>query len=344
MKRFLGLVLSLLLFVTVMPVAAEGAVTVTLAIGETRETHTVSGDFTLPTPKTGEKVFVGWLWEKDGTPALYPAGAVSTPTENATLTAVAVGMKTVRPELRALSRADMGIRFLTEIDAADFAELEKLCPVGFGTIIAPLHYTIGGKGVFFPLTPQGLAEGHKTQYLEVKAGAFYRQNEAVNTVAGSINAIKGKNSTTNFLGVGYLSFTYADGSEGRAYAPTDRGNFASFYRLLCDFEASAPAGASEATQTLVRTTLARFAEVEWDTSSQPFGILRGNDLFAMTREKKTSDDVIFRLTVKPNVDFRFTRDFYALIANGAALRPDYYTVSADGKSISFEYSFYTINY
>lgn len=341
MKRFFVLALSLLLLVTVLPIAAEGAVTVTLICGETRETHTVEGDFVLPTPSTGEKVFVGWLLEKDGTPALYPAGATITLTEDTTLTALAVKMKTLTPELRAVSAEDLGLRFLTEVSAEDLAELEKVSGVGYGTIIAPLHYTVGGAGISYPLTPQGIAQNKKTRYLDVRAGAFYRKTEATNIIAGSIHAIKGKHSTTDFLGVGYLSVTFADGSEGRVYAPTDRNNFASFYQKLCDFSSSAPAGDA---LSWVNNALLGFAEVQWDTSSYPFSILRGKDLFTMTRERKTSDDVIFHLTVQPGVNFKFTHDLYALIANSQAMRPDCYTISPDGKTISFEYSNYTINY
>lgn len=342
MKRIFIWMLALLLLATALPVAAgEAGVKVTLICGETRETHTVEGDFELPTPQTGEKIFLGWLWENGGTPAIYPAGSVITPAKDSELTALAVEMKTIAPELRVLSAGDLGLRFLTEINAADLARLEKICKVGYGTIIAPLHYTSNGRGGSFPLTPQGILENKKTQYLDVRAGAFYRESETCKTIAGSVHAIKGKNSTTKFLGVGYLSFLYADGSEGRVYAPTDRGNFASFYQKLCEFSATAPAGDE---LNWVNAALAGFAEVEWDISASPYRVLRGGEFFTMTQKKKTADDVVFYLKVKSGISFRFDRNLYALITNGAAIRPDWYQISEDGKTISFEYSLYTSNY
>ena len=141
MKKVFALTLALLLFAAALPAAAESPVTVTLICNGKAETLPMGEGVTLPVPETGDKVFAGWLWEKDGTPALYPAGAVICPETDATLIALAVGMQTLTPELRVIAADDMGLRFLTEINAADFAALSAVTTVGKGTIIAPKYFS-----------------------------------------------------------------------------------------------------------------------------------------------------------------------------------------------------------
>ena len=339
MKKVFALTLALLLFAAALPAAAESPVTVTLICNGKAETLPAGEGVTLPVPDTGDKVFAGWLWEKDGTPALYPAGAVICPETDATLTALAVGMQTLTPELRVIAADDMGLRFLTEINAADFAALCAVTEVQTGTIIAPKYFAQKKAGGV--LTPESIAKNGKSLFVDVPAGGFYRKSAETHTVAGSLTGIAGKNSTMDFLGVGYLSLTFADGTTGRIYAPTNLSHAAKYYSALCAHEGTAESGKET---EWVRAALAGVLEVEWE-SPQKYGILRGGKLFEMTYEKRTADDGIFTITIKNGVDFRFDRDLYALVSNGAAMKQgSFYTVGEGGKTLSFKYSAYTENY
>lgn len=335
MKRVLALIAVLLLFTAAVPVSAEHPVTVTLILDGKEETYTVDGAFPLPEPRTGQ-VFAGWLLEKDGDTALYPAGAVLEPETDITLTALTVEMRTAEPELRLAGANDIGLRFLTEINAGDYAALCKVSEVHFGTIIAPKHFTIKAAGGV--LTPESIAKNGKTLLVDVPAEKFYRENGEINTVAGSLHQILPQNATMEFLGVGYLSFTFADGTTGRIYAPTDLSHSAAYHKSLCAYEA-----AGGAKQTWVSAMLRRFAEVQW-TSPKDYRIVRGEELFEMSYLRRTSDDGTFLLTVKDGVDFRFDRDLCAFLSNGVAMKPGFYTISEDGKTLSFRYSAYTENY
>lgn len=339
MKKVFALTLVLLLFVTALPVVAENPVTVTLICNGKAETLSVGEGVTLPVPETGDKVFAGWLWEKDGTSALYPAGAVVCPEVDATLTALLVGMQTLTPELRLIAADDLGLRFLTEINAADFAALSTVTEVQTGTIIAPKYFALKkAEGV---LTPESIAKNGKSLLVDVPAGGFYRESAETHTVAGSLIGITGKNSTMDFLGVGYLSLTFADGTTGRIYAPTDLSHAAKYYPALCAWKRTAEDG-KEA--EWVRAALAGVVEVEWE-SPEKYGILRGGDLMEMTYKKRTSDSGTFVLTVKDDVDFRFDRDLYAFVSNGVAMEQNvFYTVGEGGKTLSFRYSAWTEPY
>ena len=168
MRRLLTLTFSLLtlLLLLTLAVSAETPQAITLVEGET---STALEGTVLPTsaPPAG-KVFVGWYADKtDALPAAFlPAGATVSLDSHQTYHALYVGM-TVRngAELRVVEGSE-GLRFITDVDKADFAFLKSKGKVlGYGTVIAPKSYV--QKTVEKVLTPEALAAVGITKYLDV---------------------------------------------------------------------------------------------------------------------------------------------------------------------------------
>ena len=90
MKKLSALILAVCLFAAAFCFAAAGetAYTLTLNVGGTFETHQNVTDYELPAAEQAGKVFAGWRTERDGTKALYPAGATVTLTADATFEAL----------------------------------------------------------------------------------------------------------------------------------------------------------------------------------------------------------------------------------------------------------------
>ena len=100
-------------------------------------------------------------------------------------------------------------------------------------------------------------------------------------------------------------------------------------------------GTTETKKFVIRngTGLSQAAQTE---STDANG-LRSNSVSLKSSDTTLVPDVSF--TVKDGVDFRFDRDLYALVSNGAAMKQgSFYTVGEGGKTLSFKYSAYTENY
>ena len=79
--------------------------------------------------------------------------------------------------------------------------------VKFGTLIAPQsYYTEAGAMTFDALGKLDKA----VKYLDVKAGAFYKESNTVNTIAGSIAEIADTNYNVMYTAVGYIEITVGD--------------------------------------------------------------------------------------------------------------------------------------
>ena len=208
MTRILAFVLSLFLLCPLIPVstAAVAAPVVTLV----SEGHSsVLTDDVLPAAAApAGKVFAGWRAEG----IFLPAGGAYTGSEDITLTAVFVGM-TTRPDPTVRTQVKTGIRFLTDIDKADFAALQSCAAVTYGTLFAPADY-VQAAGA---LTPAALTAAGKT-WLETVSGAFYGETDTVATVAGSLVDILPQNRYRGFQGAGFLKIAYTDGTTGLAVA------------------------------------------------------------------------------------------------------------------------------
>lgn len=328
MKKLSALILAVCLFASAFCFAAAGetAYTLTLNVGGTSETHQNVTDYELPAAEQTGKVFAGWRTERDGAKVLYPAGATVTLTADATFEALFVEMTVGTPEFRFYGETETGIRFLTNVSAADFAALSAAADVGLGTIIAPKTLALGGY----------------KKHLDVPAADFYRTDEETLTIAGSVHAIRPENSATPYLGVGYLSVTYADGTVARLYAPTDKTRSGNYYTLL-SAEAGNSGAHAEAKQALLAQKLGGFVSVRC-TSSSDYAVGAGSDAFTLRFCKDYSFDGDFVLTVKPGNDFRFDRDMSVLIQDGAVLSASAYTIRDEGKTLTIPYSEYSDNY
>lgn len=343
MKRLSAIFLSLCLLAAALcvPAAAEGGYTLTLRTGETTSRQEQLTECTLPSAKAPDgKVFAGWRTEEG---KLYPAGATLALSADTELEALFVGMAVISPELRSYGENDTAIRFLTNVNAADYAALSAAAEaVSLGTLIAPRSYVTAQSGNV--LTPEALALGGKTNYLDVKATGFYRFSTDTLTIAGSVCSILSQNSTNSFLGVGYLSVRYADGTEARLYAPTDRTCTGSYYAMLCT--AVGDNTISAEVRTLYEEKLSKFVSVSY--SNGEYEKRAGSDAFDVTSSKTNVDNSgagngQCTLTVKKDSDFRFDRDMQALICDGA-VRLVGYSIEEDGTVLWFEYSDYTQNY
>ena len=119
-----------------------------------------------------------------------------------------------------------GIRFESNLDAAAYNSLVATYGVEnvkYGTLIAPKSYfeEVGA------MTFEALEKLDKSvKYLKVEAGAFYKTDSTVNTIAGSIANIDERNYTANYTAIGYIEITagedtyylYADAPQTRSIA------------------------------------------------------------------------------------------------------------------------------
>ena len=219
MRRIVVFALSLMLLclsLTLM-IGAEESATPTVTLTNGTKTTTISAGEALPVANAVEgKVFVGWLAEATETldAALLPAGASAPIDGHAAYTALYVSMS-VRSgtELR-LTEDREGLRFLTDINAAELALLQRYAEVGFGTIIAPRDYVTKAGNV---LTPEALAAVGLTKYLDIPSPGAFEQTEELFTVAGSVVNIRPENRTMRFHAAGYLTVTYTNGTTARVY-------------------------------------------------------------------------------------------------------------------------------
>lgn len=342
MKKLVSLALAVCLLAAVfcLTAAGENAYALTLDVGGSLELHENVSSYTLPAAAKAGMVFAGWRSERDGVSALYPAGATVSLTSDTTFAALFVEMTVRSPEFRFYGETDTGMRFLTEVNAGDYAALAALTEVRLGTLIAPLSFL--GKETGAVLTPEALALNGHTKYLDVPAGDFYRTDEKTLTIAGSVHAIHPANSATPYLGVGYLSVTYADGTSARLFAPTDKTCTGNYYTLL-SAKAGESDGRSPEQQALLADTLGGFVSV-YCSSPANYSIGAGSNAFTMRFCKDYSFDGDFVLTVKPGEEFRFDRDMRVLIMDGIVLTASAYKLRDDGKTLTIPYSEYSDNY
>lgn len=337
MKKLSALLLTLCLLAAALcvPAAAEDGYTLTLCAGETTVLQHVT-TYTLPAAEAPGKVFAGWRTHEA---ALYPAGAAFTLSADTTLEALFVEMTVLSPELRLCGENDTAIRFLTNVNAADYTALSAVAEVSLGTVIAPRSYVSATAGNV--LTPEAIALGGHTKYLDVPAGGFYRTGTDTLTIAGSVSSIRAENSTMPFLGVGYLSVRYANGTATRLYAPTDKSCAGSYYPLLCAAaeDETLPAGES----ARYAAVLGGFVSVHCKSPTE-YAVNAGSKAFTLRFSKEYSYDGDFILTIKPDTDFRFDRDMRALILDGVMLSPGSYTIREGGTVLTLPYSEYSDNY
>ena len=119
-----------------------------------------------------------------------------------------------------------GIRFESNLDVATYESLVSTYGaenVKYGTLIAPESYYEEAGAMTF----EALDKLDKTvKYLKVKAGDFYKTDNMVNTIAGTIAKIDERNYTANYTAIGYIEITvgedifylYADVPQTRSIA------------------------------------------------------------------------------------------------------------------------------
>lgn len=317
------MVIVLLLTVT-LPLAASGTYTVTLCDGE-KTPQILSGEasYVLPSCESAAgMVFAGWITTEGDGEKLYPAGATVTPDRELTFSAFYLRMSVQKPELRVKGREDMGIRFLTAVNKADYTRLATVSSVEFGTLVAP-----NGK--------MNTAIAGTSKSIDIPAGEFYKENGETLLLAGSVNAILAKNSTRDLLGVGYFTITYADGSVSRIYAVHDVACRGRFYPMLV---AAQEGTTDDGTRELIAEKLAAVVSVTEDVSGGQFVAAAGSTAFDVCREDGADWEFRIVLTVKDGEDFRFDRDMWVCIRSGAALTGSTgkttYQISEDGKTLT----------
>lgn len=177
-----------------------------------------AGEITIPAPYIGTSdALVGWSGTVGGEEVFLPVGGKLTVKagESGTLTPKYLHLSSAGNTIRLVTGSN-GVRFLTEVDLAEYEALAKIPGVTLsrGTLIVPESYleSLGNELTFDALTQNA------KKYLNVKAGAWYQENTDSALFAGSIANIFEKNYTLPFVGTGYITVTFTDGSEATFYA------------------------------------------------------------------------------------------------------------------------------
>lgn len=335
-KRIIAVVLSLCLLLPAAALAVSAEVGYTLTLlgeGDPVECNGATAyTLTKPNATPEGKVFAGWQGTLGGAQVFLPVGAEVTLTEDATLSAVYVGI-----EMRSAPqiRYDInGLRFLTKIDRADLTALQHYTTVGFGTLIAPQNHLAKNKS----MTHANFAATGKA-YLDVVTAGEFAKDETTFWLAGSIGHVREKNFCRTLLAAGYLSVTYTDGSTGYVYAPvkgSDRGNYLYTF-ALADYtnrtvkpDASHP-NAVEGGYSPLNAAQLSFLERVLDTtvnitltgSASDPTVTLGPRLdyytvpFAAAYDKRMEWIV---LTVREGETYRFTEDYQSLILDGMVVQ------------------------
>lgn len=352
MYRLTAFVLSVLMLVPLLFIAASASAagTVTLQVGGSTEILPTGA--ALPTPDAPDgKVFVGWAAQD----VLLPAGATYTPSGDMTLIALFLEMQT-RFELRL--GVKNGIRFLTDVDRADWEALLTYTTPTFGTLIAPRAYVEAADGV---LTPEALTSAGKTKYLNATADEFYGKTDTVCTFAGSIVAFLSENLTTDYVGAGYVKITYTNGTEGLiAAAPSGAANPYE-QALTAHGDRTAQADATHKNAVGDRYSPYTAAELHYfsnilsgcivldykmTSTTIPPTLQKADDYHQLpyiARYDEESESVI--LTVTEGSDFRFSTHFCSLTLDGYDTTDSWndrnLTFGEDGTSLAIKYREYT---
>ncbi len=216
-KKWLALLLVLVLCLSALPASAGGDWVAFRHDGQTVGVAS-AGEITLPEPPALERdtVFIGWQLIQNGEAILLPAGATCTVAGETYIDAVTVRAYTNGAASVYAVGEDVGLRFTSQIDKADYARLISLFGEGgvtFGTLIATKDYTakIGGRLTAELLSQKGY------DYIEVETDKIYKTTAAYEEWAGSVSGIKGENMSRTYTAVGYLVLRYQNGEEARIY-------------------------------------------------------------------------------------------------------------------------------
>ena len=351
MYRLLAFTLSVCMLASLLllPAAATDGGTVTLQVGTERET--LPAGEALPIPEAPEgKVFVGWGAEG----VLLPGGAAYAPSGDVTLTALFLDIRT-RAEVRLGDKK--GIRFLTELDRADWEMLRTYTDPALGTLIAPKSYVEAADGV---LTPAALAAAGKTKYLNATADDFYAKTDTVCTLSGSVVALKSKNLTLDYVGAGYVKITYTNGTEAFVTAPPSAAVTPYGQALAAHGDRTEAADATHTHQVGDRYSpytaeelryfsniLSGCVDLSYWMSSQSEIVLKRADAYHQLPYAATfdteSESIV--LTVGANSDFRFDKHFCSLTLDGYLTSESWnslnLTVGEEGRTLAVKYREYT---
>lgn len=332
MKKLIALILSLCMLLSVVGItaAADAGFTLTLEGEGAPAPLTGAVTYTLPTPVAPEgKVFAGWQGMHNEQNVFLPAGAEVTLTADATLTAVYVGMRMRSlPEIR---YGIKGLRFLTDVSKADLNALQFLTTVGFGTLIAPQDHLKAGQF----LTHATLNAAEK-DFLDVETAGAYAETDETFTLAGSIGNVFEKNYCRLFLGAGYLSLTYSDGSTGYIYAPVKKATQVTldgtyYGRALAAFgdraQAQSDTHANEtehgfspynnAQLAFLKRVLDTTANLTLQVSGKKYTVSIGPALDCYTAPfTATFNSTLERYELTAIGDYRFDTDFQSVILDG----------------------------
>lgn len=177
-----------------------------------------AGEITVPAPYIGTSdALVGWSGTVGGKEVLLPVGGTLTVAagESGTLTPKYLHLSSAGNTIRLVTGSN-GVRFLTEVDLAEYEALANIPGVTLsrGTLIVPEFYlaSLGNELTFDSLT------ANAKKHLNVKAGAWYQKDADSALFAGSIANIYEDHYTLAYVGTGYITVTFTDGSEVTFYA------------------------------------------------------------------------------------------------------------------------------
>ncbi len=215
---FLLFLACIFLFLSVPVNAASATATFTVGDAVYGTQTAVDGNVTLPSAPSGvEGIFVGWHADMGGD-KLYPAGASVPLSADTVFDAVLISYATcVGASVRVTSN-DVALRFTSAIAKSDYAMLVDILgedAITFGTYITAKDYLYKTAHVF---TIEALAAAGFDKYLDVVAGAFYKEDANNYYIAGSVAHILPENYSRAYSGIGYMKVTYSDGSVGTVYS------------------------------------------------------------------------------------------------------------------------------
>ncbi|MCQ2385590.1 MAG: hypothetical protein MJ078_02810, partial [Clostridia bacterium] len=220
-KRVLAFFLAaMFVFVLAYPILAKSTSATFMADGKTvSNVNVVGGELILPDAVALEgKKFVGWEATISGKTVLYPAGASVRTSGNTEWRAVGVALQTNTGATVRLKDGEVGLRFTTNVNKADYQYLRTVAGsenVTMHTMISDWRNLVLCCGNVFTI------ENFQTigcPYLDAKAGGFYAETQTDYVFAGSVTNILPNNYTRMYAGIGYLEIIYSNGETGRVYS------------------------------------------------------------------------------------------------------------------------------
>lgn len=222
-KFLLPFFLALVFCISAVPVSASGGTDVAIFKSNGQMVSSVvieGGAVTMPSAPITTGVFVGWTATVNGETILLPEGAtLDGLVDDVTFEAVSVSFATSKKSSVRLRDGFVALRFTSDIVTADYERLATLLgggdKISFGTYIVPSKYVTYANKVF---TLEAMAAKGVTQYIDVPAGDFYKIDNGVSTVAGSVGNIRKGNYTLSYTGRGYMKLIYTNGETRTLYA------------------------------------------------------------------------------------------------------------------------------